>query len=67
MNNNINGNYNLNQYNYTIMTESQHTQMLEHIKQRRAQIIYQIEMEEYNKQADKRAQSDLEAWALSHD
>ena len=67
MNNNINGNYNMNQPNYTMLTEAQHTNALQVIKQRRAKLIYELEMDEYNKQADKRAQNDLEAWAHSRD
>jgi hypothetical protein len=67
MNNNYNGNYNLNQPNYTTLTETQHTNALQNIKQRRAKLVYELEMQEYNEQADKRAQNDLEAWALSKD
>ena len=67
MNNNYNGNYNINQSNVTSLTETQHTNALQVIKQRRAKLIYEMEMEEYNKQADKRAQNDLEAWALNKD
>jgi hypothetical protein len=65
MNNNFNGNYNLNQSNYTTITETQHTNALEAIKARRAKMVYEMEMEEYNKQADLKAQNDLDAWASS--
>ena len=65
MNNNYNGNYNMNQSNYTSLTESQYTQAIESIKVRRAKMIYEMEMEEYNKQADLKAQNDLDAWASS--
>jgi hypothetical protein len=67
MNNNYNGNYNINQSNYTSLTETQHTNALQVIKQRRAKLVYEMEMDEYNKQADKRAQNDLEAWAMNKD
>lgn len=65
MNNNFNGNYNLNQSNYTSITEAQYTQAIESIKARRAKMIYEMEMEEYNKQADMKAKNDLDAWASS--
>jgi hypothetical protein len=65
MNNNINGNYNMNQSNVTSLTETQHTNALEAIKTRRAKMVYEIEMEEYNRQADLKAQADLDAWATS--
>jgi hypothetical protein len=65
MNNNYNGNYNMNQSNYTSLTESQYTNAIEAIKQRRAKLIYEMEMEEYNRQADLKAQNDLDGWASS--
>ena len=65
MNNNYNGNYNMNQSNYTTLTESQYTNAIEVIKQRRAKLIYEMEMDEYNKQADMKAKNDLDAWASS--
>jgi hypothetical protein len=65
MNNNYNGNYNMNQSNYTSLTESQYTNAIETIKVRRAKLIYEMEMEEYNRQADLKAQNDLDAWASS--
>jgi hypothetical protein len=65
MNNNYNGNYNMNQSNYTSLTESQYTNAIETIKVRRAKMVYEMEMEEYNKQADLKAQNDLDAWASS--
>ena len=65
MNNNYNGNYNMNQSNYTTLTESQYTNAIQVIKQRRAKLIYEMEMEEYNKQADMKAKNDLDAWASS--
>ena len=65
MNNNANMNYNLNQSNYTTLTESQYTNAIQVIKQRRAKLIYEMEMEEYNKQADMKAKNDLDAWASS--
>ena len=65
MNNNYNGNYNMNQVNYTTLTESQYTNAIEVIKQRRAKLIYEMEMDEYNKQADMKAKNDLDAWASS--
>jgi hypothetical protein len=67
MNNNFNGNYNLNQSNYTSITEAQYTQAIESIKSRRAKMIYEMEMEEYNKQADLKAENNLRAWAESKD
>ena len=65
MNNNYNGNYNMNQANYTTLTESQYTNAIQVIKQRRAKLIYEMEMDEYNKQADMKAKNDLDAWASS--
>jgi hypothetical protein len=66
-NNNMNGNYNLNQSNYTTITETQHTNALESIKVRRAKMVYEMELEEYNKQADLKAENNLRAWADSKD
>jgi hypothetical protein len=60
-------NYNLNQSNYTTLTESQYTNAIETIKVRRAKMIYEMEMEEYNKQADLKAQNNLRAWAETKD
>ena len=65
MNNNYNGNYNMNQANYITLTESQYTNAIQVIKQRRAKLIYEMEMDEYNKQADMKAKNDLDAWASS--
>ena len=67
MNNNANMNYNLNQSNYTTLTESQHTNALEVIKERRAKMVYQVELEEYNKQSESQAQADLVNWAETKD
>jgi hypothetical protein len=67
MNNNANMNYNLNQSNYTSLTESQYTNAIQVIKQRRAKLIYEMEMDEYNKQADLKAQNNLRAWAETKD
>ena len=67
MNNNANMNYNLNQSNYTSLTEAQYTQAIESIKVRRAKMIYEIELEEYNRQADLKAENNLRAWAESKD
>ena len=67
MNNNYNGNYNMNQSNYTTLTESQYTNAIEVIKQRRAKLIYEMQLEEYNKAADLKAENNLRAWAESKD
>jgi hypothetical protein len=67
MNNNINGNYNLNQPNYTTLTETQHTNALQNIKQRRAKLVYELEMQEYNEQAEKKSITALTNWAESKD
>jgi hypothetical protein len=67
MNNNINGNYNLNQSNYTTVTEAQHTNALQVIKQRRAEIVYQIEQQEYAEAAEKKSITALTNWAESKD
>ena len=66
-NNNINGNYNLNQSNYTTVTEAQHTNALQVIKQRRAEIVYAIEQQEYAEAAEKKSIADLTNWAESKD
>ena len=67
MNNNCNMNYNLNQANYTTLTESQYTNAIEVIKVRRAKMVYEMELEEYNKQADLKAENNLRSWAESKD
>ena len=67
MNNNYNANYNMNQSNYTSLTESQYTNAIQVIKQRRAEIVYQIEQQEYAEAAEKRSIADLEAWASTKD
>lgn len=67
MNNNINGNYNLNQSNVTSLTETQHTNALEAIKTRRAKMVYEIEMQQYAEAAERKSISDLTNWAESKD
>jgi hypothetical protein len=65
MNNNFNGNYNLNQSNYTSITEAQYTQAIEAIKTRRAKMVYEMEMQEYAEAAERKSISDLTNWAES--
>ena len=67
MNNNFNGNYNLNQANYTTITEAQYTQAIEAIKTRRAKMVYEMEMQEYAEAAERKSISDLTNWAESKD
>jgi hypothetical protein len=67
MNNNFNGNYNLNLSNYTNLTETQHTNALQAIKTRRAKMVYEMEMQEYAEAAERKSISDLTNWAESKD
>lgn len=65
MNNNYNGNYNMNQSNYTTLTESQYTNAIQAIKTRRAKMVYEMEMQEYAEAAERKSISDLTNWAES--
>lgn len=67
MNNNINGNYNMNQHEYTNVDEQYHITMLRQIAKRRAQLVYEYEVQQYNKQMEEQAQHDLVSWAESRD
>ena len=67
MNNNINGNYNMNQSTYTNVDELTHLQMSRRIAERRAQIMYEYEMQQYHQQQEAKAQNDLAAWSESKD
>ena len=66
MNNNINGNYNMNQSTYTNVDELTHLQMSRRIAERRAQIVYQYELQQAKQQQEAKAQADLEAWSSSN-
>jgi N-methylhydantoinase B/oxoprolinase/acetone carboxylase alpha subunit len=61
MNNNYNGNYNMNQSNYTSIDELTHIQALRRIAQRRAEFVYKYEMEQYEKAMADKQQRDNEA------
>jgi len=67
MNNNINGNYNMNQSAYTNVDEQYHITMTRQIAERRAHIVYQYELQQAKERAEAQAQSDLANWAESHD
>jgi hypothetical protein len=67
MNNNINGNYNMNQHMYTNVDEQYHLTMTRQIAERRAHIVYQYELQQAKERAEAQAQSDLVSWAETRD
>ena len=67
MNYNISANENFNKDKYVQIDQSYYTRMKEYITKRRAEIVYQYELQQAKEQAEAKAQADLAAWSESKD
>jgi len=67
MNNNISANENYNKHTYSNIDQQTYTRMKAYIAQRRAEIVYQYELQQAKQRAEAQAQSDLVNWAESRD
>ena len=67
MNNNISANENYNKHQYTNIDQQYYNAFTAYIKQRRAEIVYQYELQQAKEQAEAQSQADLVSWAESHD
>ena len=63
MNNNISANENYNKHQYTNIDQQYYNAFTAYIKQRRAEIVYQYELQQAKQQQEAQAQADLESWA----
>jgi hypothetical protein len=67
MNNNISANENYNKHQYTNIDQQYYNAFTAYIKQRRAEIVYQYELQQAKQRAEAQAQSDLVSWAETRD
>jgi hypothetical protein len=67
MNNNISANENYNKHIYTNIDQQYYNAFTAYIKQRRAEIVYQYELQQAKQRAEAQAQADLVSWAESRD
>ena len=66
MNNNISANENYNKHTYTNIDQQYYNAFTAHIKKRRAEIVYQYELQQAKQQQEAKAQADLEAWSSTN-
>ena len=66
MNNNISANENYNKHTYTNINQQYYNAFKAHITKRRAEIVYQYELQQAKQQQEAKAQADLEAWSSSN-
>lgn len=67
MNNNISANENYNKHTYTNIDQQYYNAFKAHITKRRAEIVYQYELQQAKQQQEAQAQADLANWAESRD